>query len=120
MGDRTSESASSSSSIALLQERFKKLQRAREVRKERELLKVLAESARVNRSVSHDPSSGSSFSSEYHHSSLPAQYFAQNHKPDHLQVNRNSPTYTNAGTSLTQVCGDDDDEGSNVDTSLHL
>uniref|UniRef100_A0A7N0UAF3 Uncharacterized protein n=1 Tax=Kalanchoe fedtschenkoi TaxID=63787 RepID=A0A7N0UAF3_KALFE len=122
MGDRTSDSASSSSSIALLQERFKQLQRAREVRKERELLKALAESAKGNHSVYHDLS-GLSFSSEYPHSLLSAQNFAQNQRAENLQVNgaqkyANTLPYANAGMRATQMYGDD--EGSDVDTSLHL
>ncbi|KAL9669575.1 hypothetical protein QQ045_007122 [Rhodiola kirilowii] len=121
MGGRTGDSASSSSSsIVLLQERFKKLQQAREVRQEQELSKKLAELARVNPIVFHEPS-GLSFNNEYPYSPQSAQYY---HRTDHhLQVNRepkygNSP-YTTAGMGGgTQVYVDDDD--SDVDTSLHL
>lgn len=122
MDERYCESGSSSSSIALLQERFKQLQRAREVRKERELLKELAESKRVYHSVRHEPIK-SSFSNEYiHSSSSSGRYAAHNHGTDNLQVSRtrkyaNLP-YIDACMNRTQVY--DNDDGSDVDTSLHL
>ncbi|KAF9590402.1 hypothetical protein IFM89_034195 [Coptis chinensis] len=48
MGRQNSESTVTLSSIALLQERFRELQRVKKMREERELLKLFSESERVD------------------------------------------------------------------------
>ncbi|KAF3443285.1 hypothetical protein FNV43_RR12967 [Rhamnella rubrinervis] len=56
MGRQNGDSAMASSSIALLQERFRKLQKVKERREEKELLKLLSETERVSSSTRHlDP-----------------------------------------------------------------
>ena len=44
------------SSIALLQERFRQLQRAKEIRQEREVLRLLSETERINPAIPHEAS----------------------------------------------------------------
>ncbi|KAL7175303.1 hypothetical protein ACSBR2_028996 [Camellia fascicularis] len=55
MSRQSSDSLVNHSSIALLQERFKQLQRAKEMREERELSRQLSESQRAN-STTYDQS----------------------------------------------------------------
>ncbi|XVE80499.1 hypothetical protein DITRI_Ditri14bG0144900 [Diplodiscus trichospermus] len=44
------------SSIALLQERFRQLQRAKEMRQEREVLRLLSEAEQINPAIPHEAS----------------------------------------------------------------
>ncbi|KAK6947039.1 hypothetical protein RJ641_000512 [Dillenia turbinata] len=55
MGRRSSSSDAKQSSIILLQERFKKLHRAKEMREAKQLLKLFSASAQVTRSSLHEP-----------------------------------------------------------------
>ncbi|XAR67383.1 hypothetical protein NMG60_11002116 [Bertholletia excelsa] len=56
MSRQRSEPPVKHSSIALLQERFRQLQRAKEMREEKELLRQLSESQRINLNSCYDPS----------------------------------------------------------------
>lgn len=56
MGRQNGDATMVTSSIALLQERFRELQRTREKRQEKELLKLFSESERVAPTMHFDPS----------------------------------------------------------------
>ncbi|KAL6313799.1 hypothetical protein AAG906_010218 [Vitis piasezkii] len=110
MGRQSSDPIVIHSSIALLQERFRQLQRAKELREERELLRLFSQSPGVNPTEFPEPSR-SFFQSELilpHRSPLPGSPPA-------------SPTCitsTVISRKVYQASKNFDD--SDVDTSLHL
>ncbi|CAI0433009.1 unnamed protein product [Linum tenue] len=125
------------SSIALLQERFKELQRVKEKRQEKELLKLFSESSERNTTPS-TPSGSSSPSSSS--SSRPLAPAFSNRRPtasppaappsllslglhssyDHQSLRNNQASFWSGGTSSSSSQRSTAFEHSDVDTSLHL
>ncbi|EXC34902.1 hypothetical protein L484_020018 [Morus notabilis] len=127
MGRQSGDSTTKvSSSIALLQERFKQLQKVKERREEKELLKMMSESEKVSPLGHFDPSN------------LPFQsnnmVFPQSHRPNasqdqslslrlDLQAKQDDPCamrkqpLTNLWSSASSSKSFDNYE---IDTSLHL
>ncbi|KAL5700045.1 hypothetical protein ACHQM5_025544 [Ranunculus cassubicifolius] len=130
MGRQDSDLLVAHSSIALLQERFKQLEKMKEMREQRELLRLFPESAeRRSGSAMHynKPSKGRYCNPELslspapslHGSSLP---FRQEKQRDYEDVKSLLsmnlwPTNANRANSRTSHHGYDNNE---VDTSLHL
>lgn len=126
MGRQSSDSIVVHSSIVLLQERFRQLQRAKEMREERELLRLLSESERVvNPTARYEPSR------LFFHSELinPPRPSLQ-HSP-YLQTNpqgKNTDLHVIETPLLANLWSTDAvmhrrnvfDDVSDVDTSLHL
>ncbi|KAE8733543.1 putative metal ion binding protein [Hibiscus syriacus] len=108
------------SSIALLQERFRQLQRAKELRQEREVLRLLPEAERIN------PGTLNAASQSFFHSDLilqprpPLQGFVYGETSMHSQRQvTETPILSNLqqrGEVLQTYTFNDSD----VDTSLHL
>ncbi|XP_050369042.1 uncharacterized protein LOC126787160 [Argentina anserina] len=100
------------SSIALLQERFKQLQRAKEMREERELLRQLiaesAERATQTQVAEHFEPKGLVFQSEMTVSQPQVSMYLQ---PSYLQSKQNYQAVMRRPGKL---------DDSDVDTSLHL
>ncbi|GKV44932.1 hypothetical protein SLEP1_g52066 [Rubroshorea leprosula] len=71
-GDRQIDPTVVHPSIALLQERFRQLERAKEMRQEKELLRMLPESRQINAAITYVPSR-SLFQPELMLSQLPLQ-----------------------------------------------
>lgn len=124
MGRQGSDPIAIHSSIALLQERFRRLQRAKEMRKERELLRVFSQSPGVNPTEFSEPS-GSFFQSELilthgppFLGSLSSQPNLQNKHSD-LQV-IDTPILANLRPSENVYQASKNFDDSDVDTSLHL
>ncbi|KAH7546864.1 hypothetical protein FEM48_Zijuj01G0246200 [Ziziphus jujuba var. spinosa] len=137
----------SHSSIALLQERFRQLQKAKEMREEKELLRLLSESGtrRTNIRAESYEQTGMLFNSEAGHINNPHRSQTQqqgsmfqqqpkfemkhgNLKGNEIPIFGNMfSTSTTATSSVMQYYrtnniddDDDDDNGSEVDTSLRL
>lgn len=114
-----------SSSIALLQERFRQLQRAKEMREEQELLRQITEPHRDNSTTCQDPSR-LAFQSEFIHTLTPQlQGSASFHH--HLQSKEaypwtieTPPTSVNLQYTETVECKSSSFEDPDIDTSLHL
>ncbi|KAG6637771.1 hypothetical protein CIPAW_11G201300 [Carya illinoinensis] len=113
------------SSTGLLQERFRQLQRAKEMREARELLRMLlSEPGRVNPATYSD-ATRSFFHSEFINSpsSLPQSslYFQLNFQSKHtdLQVTE-IPLLANLGSINSVMDKINNFDDSDVDTSLHL
>ncbi|KAK9155343.1 hypothetical protein Sjap_002823 [Stephania japonica] len=115
------------SSIALLQERFRQLQREKQLREERALLRVLSESERVGPAMNcNEPSSRLFFHSEMTpplvpptQSFLSSQAELQSENDDTRVVDaRYSRNLRNANRSIVHASSTHKD--SDVDTSLHL
>lgn len=112
------------SSIALLQERFRQLQRAKEMREARELLRLLSELERVKPGMHYDPNR-LFFHSELIHSSstLPqgSHNLQTNFQSKHtdLQVTE-TPFFANLGSTESVMERTNNFDDSDVDTSLHL
>ncbi|KAI8009329.1 hypothetical protein LOK49_LG06G00362 [Camellia lanceoleosa] len=123
MSRQSSDSLVNHSSIALLQERFKQLQRVKEMREERELSRQLSESQRVN-STTYDPST------LFFHSEIILAPRPPHQGPPSLQHNLQSkndnlrateiPTLANLQYSETVMYRSSNCEDSDIDTSLHL
>ncbi|XP_062080570.1 uncharacterized protein LOC133785336 [Humulus lupulus] len=129
MATRNCDNTSHHSSIALLQERFRQLQRAKEMREEKELLRLLSESERSNPTKRYEPA-GFSFRSE---SLLPHKQTSHQSSVYHLQPNLQSKHGNLQATDhTTSIIGNITStsaamnnrtynlDGSDVDTSLHL
>ncbi|KAL7207593.1 hypothetical protein ACSBR1_029525 [Camellia fascicularis] len=123
MSRQSSDSLVNHLPIALLQERFKQLQRAKEMREERELSRQLSESQRVN-STTYDQSR-LFFHSEIilaprppHQGSPSLQHNLQS-KNDNLRATK-TPTLANLQYSETVMYRSSNYEDSDIDTSLHL
>ncbi|KAE8125416.1 hypothetical protein FH972_020226 [Carpinus fangiana] len=97
------------SSIVLLQERFRQLQRAKEMREARELLRLLSEPERVKPAMHYDPNR-LFFHSELIHSSS---------KHTDLQI-KETPFLANLGSTESVMDRTNNFDDSDVDTSLHL
>ncbi|OAY34975.1 hypothetical protein MANES_12G061300v8 [Manihot esculenta] len=120
MGRQNGDATVASSSIALLQERFRELQKIREKRQEKELLKLFSESERPGM---HFESSRLSF--EQPEMILPSRVPAL--QDSHLSLRLNSQSNNHGdivktSTSLWPKSGSSSRnlESSDVDTSLHL
>lgn len=111
------------SSIALLQERFRQLERAKEMRQQKELLRLFSDVEPVRTPSAYEPS-------KYVHSELmlpPAQHvqgtlYAQPSMQSmhtDLQVNE-TPKLSNLQPTDTVIHIRNDFDESDVDTSLHL
>lgn len=127
MATKGCDSTSHHSSIALLQERFRQLQRAKEMREEKELLRLLSESERTNSAKRYEPT-GFFFHSESllphrppHQSSIYLQPNLQS-KHGNLQANETTTSIfgniSSTGAAMNNRTYNLDD--SDVDTSLHL
>lgn len=133
-----------SSSIALLQERFRQLQRAKEMRKEKEILRLFSEpSERTNTNINSRPT-GLFFHSEsllphhHHHTSRASSASHHHHHQSSIYLQPNlqgkqggfqggeaGPMYVNyigsTGSSVSSSRTYNNlDDYSDVDTSLHL
>lgn len=113
-----------SPSIALLQERFKHLEKVKERREEKELLKLFSETERVAPTMPFEPSKLSPFphrSSTLQDSLSLGRFNSQTTKQaDHLRAKKMQPL-TNLwpnGTATASTSRSSDN--SDVDTSLHL
>ncbi|KAM6580572.1 hypothetical protein CsatA_004346 [Cannabis sativa] len=137
-----SDGTSHHSSIALLQERFRQLQRAKEMREEKELLRLLSESERSNPTTTKRYEAAAAAGFSFHSESLLPH--SHSHRPPshhqssiyHLQPNLQSKHGGNLQTSTdhtTSIIGNITStsaainnnrsynlDGSDVDTSLHL
>ncbi|OAY33015.1 hypothetical protein MANES_13G062900v8 [Manihot esculenta] len=121
MGRKNGDATVASSSIALLQERFRELQRIRERRQEKELLKLFSEPERsAPAGMNFDPSKMT-----FHQ---PEMIRAPPLQDSHLSLGLNSLSSNNHAdiiktpTSLWPSTGSSSRnfENSDVDTSLHL
>ena len=138
MGRESSDRTMAHSSIVLLQERFRQLQRVKEIREEKEMLKLFAQSDTSNSHI-HKPSSHVFFQSELLHP-LPQKVAAPTIPPsshitclslwpDSLTTKRANFDIINT-KNLSQLGHDsssslfydveDHENESSVDTSLHL
>ncbi|CAN6691524.1 unnamed protein product [Malus baccata var. baccata] len=122
------------SSIALLQERFRQLQRAKEIRQERELLRqILSESDRTSTPATYYEPTGLFLQSglTVSHNCKPPphqpQYSMylqpnlQSKQCSYLQVSDETRDMGNGGSSSVPVmCRTDNFDDSDVDTSLRL
>lgn len=123
-----------SSSIALLQERFRKLQKVRERREEKELLKLSAEPQRVSSLTRHVDPTNLSFQSEVIHQLPHRQKASQDHQSlslgldlqtkqadDHIHDMR-TQTFTSPWSTINTAASSStrNFENSDIDTSLHL
>lgn len=112
------------SSIALLQERFRQLQRAKEMREARELLRLLSELERVKPATDFDPNRFF-FHSELIHSSITLPQGSHNlqtnfqSKYTDLQVTE-TPFLANLSSTESVMDRTSNFDDSDVDTSLHL
>lgn len=128
MATKSCDGTSHHSSIALLQERFRQLQRAKEMREEKELLRLLSESERTNPAKRYEPT-GFFFHSE---SLLPHRPPSSHQNSVYLQPNLQSKHGNLQATETTSIFGNISSTGaamnnrtynmddSDVDTSLHL
>ncbi|PON43278.1 hypothetical protein PanWU01x14_274760 [Parasponia andersonii] len=129
MATKSCDGTSHHSSIALLQERFRQLQRAKEMREEKELLRLLSESERSNPAKRYEPT-GFFFHSE---SVLPNSHRPPSHQSSiYLQPNLQSKHGNLQANEATSIFGNVNSTGaamnnrtynlddSDVDTSLHL
>lgn len=127
MGRQTGDPTTVSPSIALLQERFRHLEKVKERREERDLLKLFSETERNAPTMVFDQHSKSSFQSEMiipHRSTLQDSLsLGLNLRTDpaglramKMQPLTNSWPYGTAATAGTSKSS----ENSGVDTSLHL
>ncbi|KAB1995383.1 hypothetical protein ERO13_D13G138400v2 [Gossypium hirsutum] len=108
------------SSIALLQERFRRLQRAKELRQEREVLRLLSEAERINQGT---PNVASQL---FFHSELILQprppLQGSVHRESSMQIRRQvleTPILSNL-QQRDMVLHTSTFNDSDVDTSLHL
>ncbi|GFZ07379.1 hypothetical protein Acr_19g0003160 [Actinidia rufa] len=111
--ERSESLAVHSSSIALLQERFRQLQRAKEMREEKELMKQVSKSHPTNSpTCSHDPSR-LFFNSELITPPRP---------PPLLQDSSSSLLHRTGQSKNTEtiLCRSSNYDDSDIDTSLHL
>ncbi|KAK2648391.1 hypothetical protein Ddye_015880 [Dipteronia dyeriana] len=120
------------SSIALLQERFRQLERVREKREEREMLKLFSESDRVvSPALRYEPNKLSSFQPEMilpHHSHRPplqeSLSLGLNYQDRHADFRaKTTPTSTSTSLWPNSPSGPSTSRSfdhSDVDTSLHL
>lgn len=127
----TSDSTMVSPSIALLQQRFKHLEKVKERREEKELLKLFSETERVAPPTMHfEPSKLSSFPHgstdlQEYSLSLGRRFISQTTKQadhDHLRAMKMQPL-TNLspnGAATASSSSSRSSENSDVDTSLHL
>ncbi|XP_057956685.1 uncharacterized protein LOC131149906 [Malania oleifera] len=113
------------SSIALLQERFRQLQRAKEMREEKELLRLFSNSEPANPTTFHEPSR-LPFTSELILPPRPPLQTSLSQPPNSqskhadLQVIE-TPVWANNLRSRDRVPHrSDNPDDSDVDTSLHL
>ncbi|OAY55233.1 hypothetical protein MANES_03G138300v8 [Manihot esculenta] len=125
MGRQNCDPAIMHSSIALLQERFRQLERAKEMRQQRELLRLFSEAEQVKSAKGYEPSR-LFFHSELI-SSSPGQplqasiYLHSNTENNHTNLRINeTPDWVNiwSKNTVTHITNNFDD--SDVDTSLHL
>lgn len=124
MGRQSCDAPDMQSTIALLQERFRQLQRAKEMREARELLRLLSELERVKPGIHYDPNR-LFFHSELIHSSntLPqgSHNLQTNFQSKHtdLQVTE-TPFFANLGSTESVMERTNNLDDSDVDTTLHL
>ncbi|KAJ9176798.1 hypothetical protein P3X46_012075 [Hevea brasiliensis] len=125
MGRQNSDATVASSSIALLQERFRELQKIREKRKEKELLKLFSESERSSappgmhfepsKLTYHQPETilpNKAPALQDSHLSLGLNTHSNNHGDT---MKTSTSLWPNTGTSSSRNF-----ESPDVDTSLHL
>ncbi|CAN0927177.1 hypothetical protein LINGRAHAP2_LOCUS35733 [Linum grandiflorum] len=93
MGRQSGDSSSTrvNSSIALLQERFKELQRVKEKRQEKELLKLFSDSSTERHTASPSSSPPSSSSSKHFEPSSLSSNFQPPYDHDHISIFRSTP-----------------------------
>ena len=115
-----------SSSIALLQERFRQLQKVREKREEKELLKLFSESERASPTMRYEPNR-LSFQSEVilpyrqpHQDSLSLGLNSQSRQTDYRDMAIPASTSLWPNNSEATSSTSNLFENSDVDTSLHL
>ena len=115
-----------SSSIALLQERFRQLQKVREKREEKELLKLFSESDRASPTMRYEPNR-LSFQSEVilpyrqlHQDSLSLGLNSQSRQTDYRDMAIPASTSLWPNNSEATSSTSNFFENSDVDTSLHL
>lgn len=130
MGRKSQDPTVVSSSIALLQERFRQLQRVKEMREERELQKMMLNEPKQfnsnSNAFSHPELITPSRSSSPPHVSLslwPASQDQDYRRSVQTPVSMNfcpTSTYAHAQVSEKKVCECDSGSDPGVDTSLHL
>jgi hypothetical protein len=121
----TSDSTVVSPSIALLQERFKHLEKVKERREEKELLKLFSETERFAPTMHFEPSKLSSFpqgsTSLQDSLSLGRLFNSQTTKQDdHLRAMKMQPLTNLSPNGAATASSSRSSENSDVDTSLHL
>lgn len=104
MGKKNSEVAGQHSSIALLQERFRKLERVKELREEREQIKALTDAGRKNQSVNY---------AQQQQQPATSKWFIH---PDLIHP---SQTLSGGSSSSLRSC-DDNNEIQNFETTLSM
>ncbi|GLU23886.1 hypothetical protein SLE2022_398620 [Rubroshorea leprosula] len=113
------------SSIALLQERFRQLERAKEMRQEKELFRMLSESKQINAAMPHVPSRSFFHSELMLQPELPLQSTLYSEANMHMQ-NKHTQVQANQTPILENLWSRDtvmhktNFDDSDVDTSLHL
>ncbi|KAJ9153887.1 hypothetical protein P3X46_027275 [Hevea brasiliensis] len=112
------------SSIALLQERFRQVEKAKEMRQQRQLLRLLSEAEQVKSAKAYEPSRPFFHSELTHSPGQPLQgpvYLQPNTENEHthLQINETA-NWANlrSKNTVTHIANNFDE--SDVDTSLHL
>ncbi|CAK9156823.1 unnamed protein product [Ilex paraguariensis] len=130
MGRGSNDHVSIDSSIALLQERFRQLQRVKQMREEREYLKMLSESEGcTNPTTSHEPSK-LFFQSELILPQKPPSQVSLSLSPNtqirhaNFKATETTPQLTKSWLADTNLARPSsiklDGSDSDVDTSLHL
>lgn len=122
-----SDAAMVSPSIALLQERFKHLEKVKEKREEKELLKLFSETERIAPTIHFEPSK---LSSSFPHRSTTLQdslslgrFNSQTTKQadhHHRRAKKMQPLTNSWPNGAATVSTSRSSENSDVDTSLHL
>lgn len=127
MNRQSGESMVINSSIALLQERFRQLQRAREMREVKESLRLISESQQVGPTTSYNNILPTLFfhseliipTSQPHQSCSSFLQHNLQSKQTHLQVSE-TPPFANLWSADTIMHRSTNFDDSDVDTSLHL
>jgi hypothetical protein len=122
MGRQSCDATVIHSSIALLQERFRQLQRAKEMREAREFLRLSSEPERVDPAMLYDPTTRLFFHSEliYSPSPLPQGSLYLQPKFPSMRTDLHITKTPFLGKLDTVMDRKNDFDDSDVDTSLHL
>ncbi|OAY28392.1 hypothetical protein MANES_15G062700v8 [Manihot esculenta] len=123
MGTQNCDPTIMPSSIALLQERFRQLERAKEMRQKRDLLRLFTEAEQVKSAKAYEPSRPFLHPELSHSPGQPLQgsrYLQPNMESKHTSLVINEPPNWAKRSKNTVARIANDFDVSDVDTSLHL